>query len=393
MSTTTTTTTTTTTEGLYWERRRRGAAVPVLVGVLGLAALGVGQVLPIRHSVESDLTKRSRAALQAAGFTDVKVDFTGRDGALIGSLGSAQDVARALDAVRGLQGVRVATAKIDVAGTGSTGTSTASASASPVPAALTAPQLTAVTSGGKVTLTGKVPSDDARKALVDAVTATFGAGNVLDQLTVDAGVSTDGVAGFANLVTTLGKGSAATADLTDGQITLTGTVGDAATVTAASAAATTVAGDAAKVKSQLTPGKSGPPGSGTAGTTGTAGAATGAVATQSKLVALPQVTFETGSATLTPQGRTVVLRAAAILKGAPGTKVNLRGYTDDLGDWTVNLGLSTARANTVRLTLIANGVSAGTLTAAGFSEDYPAVPNDSAAHRAMNRRVVFAVTS
>ncbi|HEX2806862.1 MAG TPA: BON domain-containing protein [Kineosporiaceae bacterium] len=398
MSATRSTTTTTTTEGHYWVRRRRGAVVPVMVGVLGLAALGVGQLLPIRHTVESDLTARSEAALQAAGFNGVKVDFTGRDGTLTGSLGSAQDVARALAAVRGLDGVRVATAKIDVAGAGGgAGNATAPAGGSPTaPAALAQPQLTAVTVGGKVTLTGKVPSDDARNALVDAVTATFGAGNVVDQLTVDAGVSTDGVAGFGGVVTALGKASAATADLSGGLVTLTGTVSDAAAATAAGSAATALTGDAAKVRSELKPGAAaaggGTAGTGTAGTGG-AGTATGAVAIQSKLIALPRVTFETGSATLTPQGRSVVLNAARILKAAPGTKVNLRGYTDDLGDWTVNLELSTARANTVRLTLIANGVAAGTLTASGFSEDYPLVPNDSAAHRAMNRRVVFAVRS
>jgi outer membrane protein OmpA-like peptidoglycan-associated protein len=398
MSATRSTTTTTTTEGHYWERRRRGAAVPVMVGVLGLAALGVGQLLPIRHTVESDLTARSEAALQAAGFNGVKVDFTGRDGTLTGSLGSAQDVARALAAVRGLDGVRVATAKIDVAGAGGgAGNATAPAGGSPTaPAALAQPQLTAVTVGGKVTLTGKVPSDDARKALVDAVTATFGAGNVVDLLIVDAGVSPDGVAGFGGVVTALGKASAATADLSGGLVTLTGTVSDAAAATAAGSAATALTGDAAKVRSELKPGAAaaggGTAGTGTAGTGG-AGTATGAVAIQSKLIALPRVTFETGSATLTPQGRSVVLNAARILKAAPGTKVNLRGYTDDLGDWTVNLELSTARANTVRLTLIANGVAAGTLTASGFSEDYPLVPNDSAAHRAMNRRVVFAVRS
>jgi outer membrane protein OmpA-like peptidoglycan-associated protein len=400
---TNTTTTTTTTEGHYWVRRRRGAVVPVMVGVLGLAALGVGQLLPIRHTVESDLTARSEAALQAAGFNGVKVDFTGRDGTLTGSLGSAQDVARALAAVRGLDGVRVATAKIDVAGAGGgAGNATAPAGGSPTaPAALAQPQLTAVTVGGKVTLTGKVPSDDARKALVDAVTATFGAGNVVDLLIVDAGVSPDGVAGFGGVVTALGKASAATADLSGGLVTLTGTVSDAAAATAAGSAATALTGDAAKVKSELKPGAAaaggGAAGTGTTGTgtagTGGAGTATGAVAIQSKLIALPRVTFETGSATLTPQGRSVVLNAARILKAAPGTKVNLRGYTDDLGDWTVNLELSSARANTVRLTLIANGVAAGTLTASGFSEDYPLVPNDSAAHRAMNRRVVFAVRS
>src|SRR4051812_24648387 len=93
--------------GYYWEQRRLGAALPVLVGALGLAALGIAQYLPIRDHLESDLTARSRKVLEAAQLSGVDVSFSGRDGRLSGTVGSRADADRAIALVRSLDGVRV----------------------------------------------------------------------------------------------------------------------------------------------------------------------------------------------------------------------------------------------------------------------------------------------
>lgn len=55
-----------------------------------------------------------------------------------------------------------------------------------------------------------------------------------------------------------------------------------------------------------------------------------------------------------------------------------------------NLELSSARAITVTRALTAAGIPKEAIFAAGFGDAHPIVPNDSAEHRAMNRRVEIA---
>jgi len=395
-ATTTTTTRTSTLEGHYWERARRGA-VPWIIGAVGLAALGVGQFVPLRHHMESDLRDRSLGALRAAGFGDVAVDFTGRDGRLTGTVASPSDIDRALATVRGLEGVRVASADLKVPGPVATAAS---------------PTVKAQLADGRLALIGSVGSEAARQALVETVKQAFGAGSVDDQLTVAASTSDAGLPALGSLVAALGPATTATVDLSAGRLTLTGTVPDAGRLEAAKAAAAAVTGDPAKVTNQLavaagtasaspteaaaaaspseSPSASASPSAAASPSPSPSGDGTQTPAQQA-LVDLPKVSFETGSATLTPSGSAVVKRAAQILTANPSVNVRIEGYTDDLGDWDVNKALSSARADTVRRTLVADGIDAGRLSSFGWSEEHPKVPNTSAANRATNRRVEFVV--
>ncbi|MBK6870656.1 MAG: OmpA family protein [Kineosporiaceae bacterium] len=384
--TTLTTTTTTTTKHYFWERRPAGA-LPWVIGAVGLLGLGIAHDIPIRHSIEQDLEGRAATAL--ADTPGVKVDFTGRDGVLTGTLPADADPRTLIEKVTALDGVRVVTANF---GTGTdTGATTPSPSpAAPSPsspasgpsAAASLPAVTAVTAGGKVTLSGTVPTQAAKDALVAAATTTFGAGNVVDQLTVDAAVSDQGLSGFATLLGALGEPSAATAALKDGALTLSGTVADAAAKTAAEAAAAAVTQDAGKVTSQLTVGATPAPSN--------PGKPAGGPA-QQKLDTLPQITFETGTTRLTPAGLRAVRQAAAILKANPAVKVRIDGHTDDIGSAASNLRLSTARAAKVRQVLHSLGIAHERMSYRGFGEGVPKLANTSPTNRAVNRRVEFLV--
>lgn len=50
------------------------------------------------------------------------------------------------------------------------------------------PQYALAASGGQVTLSGVIPSEEVRENLLDGAVASYGAGNVIDELTVDDGV-------------------------------------------------------------------------------------------------------------------------------------------------------------------------------------------------------------
>ncbi len=404
-ATVTTGTTTRTAEGHVWERSRKGVAIPVAAGLLGLAALGIGQGWPVRDTVETDLTDRSVSALEGAGLAGVDVAFEGRDGIVTGTVASVADRERVLALVRGQEGVRVAVDRLEVTGSGvpapgptaqPSATATQSASASPSPtASASATATTSATAtasapvtpaaldlsveGGTVTLAGAVPDEATKSALVAAAAGLVGADKVVDRLTVDAGVSSSGLAGLADVLTALGKDAKATVALADGSIALDGTVASEDARTAALTAAESVVGDAAKVRDGLTVTPGASPGSASAADVA------------ARLKALPRITFKTGSATLTPAGRRTVRKVAAILEAAPDVSVQVQGHTDSPGTLRVNRELSAARARTVLVTLRGLGVDRDRMTSKGFGETRPAVPNTSAANRAKNRRVVFAV--
>jgi outer membrane protein OmpA-like peptidoglycan-associated protein len=79
------------------------------------------------------------------------------------------------------------------------------------------------------------------------------------------------------------------------------------------------------------------------------------------------------------------------LKRNPELKVELAGHTDNVGNDSYNLKLSSDRAEIVKQALVDNGIDATRLTAKGYGATQPLVPNDSEEHRAMNRRTEMVV--
>jgi outer membrane protein OmpA-like peptidoglycan-associated protein len=331
----------------------------VVVAGAGLLGLSVAQDIPHRHGIEHDLTDRSLRALRSAGLSDVDVAFAGRDGTV--RVGSAAEADRALAAVRGVEGVRVARAVVPA---------TPGPRPQPQPSTtLAPPAVTLAVKGAKVSLSGTVPAA-AHAALVDAATAAFGAGSVDDRLTSQPGVADAGLAGLPDVLRALHGGATdATVELRDGAVTLTGTVSSAQVRDAVVGAATRATGAASAVTDRLT-----------------------VVAVQQQLVDLPPVTFLLGSATLTPEGRAVVAHVADVLAANPAIRVRIEGHTDTNGTPESNLVLSQARAQTVRDTLVSLGVAPERLTPVGLGQSGLKVPDDTPANQAINRRVEFIVS-
>ena len=99
------------------------------------------------------------------------------------------------------------------------------------------------------------------------------------------------------------------------------------------------------------------------------------------------ITFASGSTSL-DDGASALMDALAILvdECAPAP-VQIGGHTDSDGPAEVNLRLSQERADSVRDALISRGIDAARLTAVGYGETEPLVPNDSEANKARNRRI------
>jgi outer membrane protein OmpA-like peptidoglycan-associated protein len=120
-----------------------------------------------------------------------------------------------------------------------------------------------------------------------------------------------------------------------------------------------------------------------------AGGSADAAAAAAALAKLPKIQFPTSLSGPTDSGRATITKIAAILKAYPSVKVQIQGHTDDRGTARVNLELSASRAEVTRTLLIAAGIKGSRLTAKGYGETRPFVPNTSDANRATNRRVSF----
>ena len=99
------------------------------------------------------------------------------------------------------------------------------------------------------------------------------------------------------------------------------------------------------------------------------------------------ILFDTGKASFKDQSLEVLQAMTAIFKEYPQADFAIGGHTDSVGAKSTNQALSERRANAVRDYLIANGISADRLSAAGFGEDYPIASNATRAGRKENRRV------
>jgi len=101
--------------------------------------------------------------------------------------------------------------------------------------------------------------------------------------------------------------------------------------------------------------------------------------------------FDSNSATLQSTSREQLQNIANILKAYPNVYVRIGGYTDNQGDATANLRLSTDRADNVMMQLLDLGVDRTHVNAKGYGEDHPVADNSTEAGRAQNRRISLRV--
>lgn len=111
-----------------------------------------------------------------------------------------------------------------------------------------------------------------------------------------------------------------------------------------------------------------------------------------KSIRLDNIGFEFAKATLTPESKTELDELADMLIDYPLMRIEVEGHTDDVGSDASNLTLSEARAKAVVDFLRNRKVEKDRISWKGYGESKPLLPNDSEAHRTLNRRVEFRVT-
>jgi outer membrane protein OmpA-like peptidoglycan-associated protein len=110
------------------------------------------------------------------------------------------------------------------------------------------------------------------------------------------------------------------------------------------------------------------------------------------IVNLSDVLFDTAKYTLKPEAREKLAKVSGILLAYPDLKVQVEGYTDNVGSEAYNQTLSQQRADAVRDYLVSQGVQSGNVTSTGYGLTNPVADNSTAAGRAQNRRVNLVVS-
>jgi len=108
-----------------------------------------------------------------------------------------------------------------------------------------------------------------------------------------------------------------------------------------------------------------------------------------KIIVLQGAQFGFDSSELTAEARATLDEQIAVLEKEADIKVEIAGYTDDIGPEAYNQGLSQRRAKAVEEYLISKGISLDRLEAVGYGESNPIAANDTREGRATNRRVEF----
>jgi outer membrane protein OmpA-like peptidoglycan-associated protein len=105
------------------------------------------------------------------------------------------------------------------------------------------------------------------------------------------------------------------------------------------------------------------------------------------------ILFDTGKAEIKADAQTNLQNLAASLGKNPETDILIIGHTDNSGNGDNNIDLSVRRAAAVKSYLVSNEVKASRLKIDGRGSTEPIADNNTAAGRALNRRVEIVIVA
>lgn len=241
------------------------------------------------------------------------------------------------------------------------------------------PSFSLETAAGQARVSGRLASSEEKQRLVQALEATYGAGNVQGDLGVDAGIAPAGwIDRLVALLPQL-KADGLKLSLSGDQLRIdTSALPEQARFDLSGKLRDAFAG--LKID----------------GLWDQALAALGALKagfSADDLVHalnLSSIRFDTGSATISRDSEGILATVAEAITAAPaGTRIEVGGHTDGTGDAAANLALSQQRADAVSTRLEQLGVPPERLVAKGYGQAEPVADNATEAGRAMNRRMAF----
>jgi outer membrane protein OmpA-like peptidoglycan-associated protein len=109
------------------------------------------------------------------------------------------------------------------------------------------------------------------------------------------------------------------------------------------------------------------------------------------VLTLGDVLFDTGKADLNPVASRNLDQLVVFLTDHPERRVEIDGYTDNVGTDSFNLSLSERRADTVRNVLVNRGIDSSRIVTRGYGKDFGVASNVDSGGRQLNRRVEIVI--
>ena len=110
-----------------------------------------------------------------------------------------------------------------------------------------------------------------------------------------------------------------------------------------------------------------------------------------KTITLKNIYFDRSSPVLRADSQPELDALAEALRQNPTVRIEIRGHTDNAGDFDLNVKLSQERCQAVESYLIKKGIQRSRLQSKGRGRLDPIAPNTSEENRKKNRRVEFVV--
>ncbi len=104
-----------------------------------------------------------------------------------------------------------------------------------------------------------------------------------------------------------------------------------------------------------------------------------------------RIYFKRNSNDLPDESFEILNRIADFMLHAPGTTIDIKGYTDSSGPYNYNVSVSEFRANTIKLYFVGKGIENSRIKALGLGPKDPIATNKTAEGRRKNRRVEIEV--
>lgn len=205
------------------------------VGLIPLALVFVFAMFRTPTPVETDLAGKAAEEFKRSGLTWAKATLAGRDAMVEGVAPDPESQKLAGTTALRAFGVRQVSDRTTVL-----------PEARPYGAST-------VRAGTKITLTGSVPSDEARAAAVAAAKAAIPNADVVDQRTLARGAPSGYAAGLGHGLAQLGRLTAGTASLSDSALSVSGTAGDFAGFDAVTAALKALPASISLGKAEIAP--------------------------------------------------------------------------------------------------------------------------------------------
>ena len=236
-----------------------------------------------------------------------------------------------------------------------------------------------------VSLKGPVPDEDTKNSLLKRAQNSFGVNNVTDEQEIRSDGPNDSAVAFLSVVDIMSRFQDGTAQFSNGELTLSGTILLASSMRLLDEKLKALADDGIKISADIASAPS-PEDTAELQLRGN-----DCQINLGKLMSSNKILFDVGKSDIISNSYGFLDNISYGIRRCGDTKIEVGGHTDSDGNDESNQKLSELRASSVLSQLIDRGVSGDRLNAVGYGEQLPVADNADDAGKKLNRRIEFKI--